>query len=93
VTSINETDLDADLEMPKKGKRAIDAKTISRRYMPGGRGSSCCAAKTSLRNIKLISRTKTKHRPVRRRAVSMMFFGSVLLTLFFDWGIIGFVAD
>jgi hypothetical protein len=36
-------DRDADFEVPKKGKRDIDAMIISRRYMPGGSMLFSCA--------------------------------------------------
>jgi hypothetical protein len=42
--STNETDFDADLEEPKRGKRVVEAMIISSRYNPGGSMLSSCAA-------------------------------------------------
>jgi hypothetical protein len=74
LTSINETDLEADLNTPKTGKRAIDAKIISRRYMPGCRGLSACAAETRVKKIRLLSRSTPKHRPMHGSAVFIVSF-------------------
>jgi hypothetical protein len=54
--------------------------------MPGGRGLSSCAAETPLKKIKLLS--NTKHRPRHCRAVFILSFGSMFVTLSCPGGVI-----